>query len=72
MARITKQDTDRRRQAERAARECERVLKEKFGAREVYVFGSLAGQSPWHSRSWNDSKKRSARCARKLAGVYMN
>jgi predicted nucleotidyltransferase len=26
-------------------------LKEEFGAREAYVFGSLAGQSPWHSRS---------------------
>jgi predicted nucleotidyltransferase len=42
---------DRRRQAESAARECERVLRENFGAQEVYLFGSLAGHAPWHSRS---------------------
>ncbi|MCI0529315.1 MAG: nucleotidyltransferase domain-containing protein, partial [Nitrospira sp.] len=38
-------------QAQEAAEACIRVLKEQFGVREVYVFGSLAGQSPWHSRS---------------------
>jgi len=27
------------------------VLKEKFDAREAYVFGSLRGDSPWHERS---------------------
>lgn len=42
---------DRHQQAVAAAKQCERVLKETFGAREVYVFGSLRGQSPWHSRS---------------------
>jgi predicted nucleotidyltransferase len=42
---------NRRQQAELAAKQCERILKESFGAREVYVFGSLSGQSPWHSQS---------------------
>lgn len=42
---------NRHQQAEAAAKQCERILKEAFGAREVYVFGSLSGQSPWHSRS---------------------
>lgn len=51
MPAILNQTLDRRQQAELAAKQCERVLKETFGAREVYVFGSLAGQSPWHSRS---------------------
>lgn len=46
-----KQDQTRRQQAQAAAQLCARVLKEQFGAREVYLFGSLAGQSPWHSRS---------------------
>lgn len=41
----------RRQRAQEIARACARLLKEEFGAREVYVFGSLAGQSPWHSRS---------------------
>lgn len=41
----------RRQQAQEAAEACVRVLKEPFGVHEVYVFGSLAGQSPWHSRS---------------------
>ena len=42
---------DRQQQAMVAAKRCERVLKETFGAREVYIFGSLSGQGPWHSRS---------------------
>lgn len=46
-----KHDQTRRQQAQQAAEVCARVLKEQFGAHEVYVFGSLAGQSPWHSRS---------------------
>ena len=41
----------RRRQADEAVRLCTLVLKNRFGAREVHVFGSLAGQSPWHSNS---------------------
>lgn len=44
-------DNRRRRQARAAAEACARVLKEQFGAREVYIFGSLTGQGPWHSRS---------------------
>lgn len=46
-----KQDDARRQQALEAAALCAGVLKEQFGARQVYLFGSLAGQSPWHSRS---------------------
>ncbi len=38
-------------QAEQAAEACRKVLEEQFGARRVYLFGSLAGHSPWHSRS---------------------
>jgi predicted nucleotidyltransferase len=46
-----RQDDSRRQQAQQAAEVCIRVLKEQFGVRQVYRFGSLAGQSPWHSRS---------------------
>jgi predicted nucleotidyltransferase len=42
---------ERRRQAELAADRCAALLKERFGVRAVHVFGSLAGDSPWHSRS---------------------
>lgn len=41
----------RHQKAEEAAEACVRVLKEQFGVKAVYLFGSLAGQSPWHSRS---------------------
>ena len=34
-----------------AAEACRRLLKERFGARRVILFGSLAGQGPWHGRS---------------------
>src|SRR5438093_10407274 len=51
MSLVLNENVKRRTQAESAAKKCERVLKEKFGACKVYVFGSLAGQSPWHSRS---------------------
>jgi predicted nucleotidyltransferase len=34
-----------------AARACMQLLKERFGARRVILFGSIAGQSPWHERS---------------------
>lgn len=33
-------------QAKEAAEACARLLKERFGARKVHVFGSAAGQSP--------------------------
>ncbi|MCI0530265.1 MAG: nucleotidyltransferase domain-containing protein [Nitrospira sp.] len=48
---MVKDSSTQYQQAREAAEACIRVLKEQFGAREVYVFGSLAGQSPWHSRS---------------------
>ncbi|MSP12393.1 MAG: nucleotidyltransferase domain-containing protein [Chloroflexi bacterium] len=39
-------------QALAAARLCIRLLQERFGARHVLLFGSLAGkEGPWHSRS---------------------
>lgn len=47
----TLNNLDRHNQAVVAAKQCERVLKETFGAQEVYIFGSLGGQTPWHSRS---------------------
>ncbi len=48
---MLEQSLTRRQQAEKSANACSRLLKERFGARQVYVVGSLAGQSPWHSRS---------------------
>lgn len=44
-------DQTRFQQAQQAAAACQRLLKERYGVREVHLFGSLAGQSPWHSRS---------------------
>jgi predicted nucleotidyltransferase len=38
-------------EARRIAETCARVLRERLGARAVYVVGSAAGESPWHSRS---------------------
>lgn len=49
--RARKRLDERRRAAESAARECVRVLKERFGAGDAFVFGSLRGDSPWHERS---------------------
>ncbi len=44
--------TDKRKeQALQAAEACIRLLKERFGARRVILFGSVAGQGPWHGRS---------------------
>lgn len=48
---LTLPDQARRQKAREAAETCARVLKEQFGALAVYVFGSLAGQGPWHSQS---------------------
>lgn len=42
---------DRRAQALQAAQECMALLKERFGARRVILFGSLAQEGPWHDRS---------------------
>lgn len=44
-------ETERREQAVKTAEACCRLLKERFGARRVIVFGSLAGQGKWHERS---------------------
>jgi predicted nucleotidyltransferase len=41
----------RRQQALVVARECMQILKDKFGATEVMLCGSLAGESPWHWHS---------------------
>ena len=43
---------EQRRQAALAvAEQCSRLLKQDFGATEVIVFGSLRGDTPWHSKS---------------------
>jgi len=44
-------DRARKEKALEAAKACAAALKERFGAREVHIVGSLAGQGPWHSRS---------------------
>ena len=41
----------RKEQALEAAEACIRLLKERFGARRVILFGSIAGQGIWHERS---------------------
>ncbi|MCZ6679853.1 MAG: nucleotidyltransferase domain-containing protein [Candidatus Poribacteria bacterium] len=42
---------ERQKVAEEGARMCVRVLKEQFGARDAFIFGSLRGDSPWNARS---------------------
>ncbi len=42
---------ERRRRVLQIAKECMALLKNRFGARRVILFGSLVGQGPWHSRS---------------------
>lgn len=44
-------EAERREQALKIAEACVRLLKERFGARQVILFGSLAGQGTWHERS---------------------
>jgi predicted nucleotidyltransferase len=41
----------RRQVALQVAEECDRLLRNQFGATSVTVFGSLANQSPWHWES---------------------
>jgi hypothetical protein len=41
----------RKEQVLEAPEACARLLRERFGARRVILFGSLAGQSPWHTQS---------------------
>jgi predicted nucleotidyltransferase len=38
-------------EARRLADRCAELLREQFGARRVVLFGSTAGDAPWHSRS---------------------
>ena len=33
------------------AEKCAHVLKEQFGVKKVYIFGSVTGVGPWHDRS---------------------
>ena len=40
-----------REEAQELAERCARLLREQFGARRVILFGSAAGDAPWHSRS---------------------
>ena len=42
---------DRKAEALAAAKACAELLKTRFGARRVIIFGSLAGEGPWHDRS---------------------
>ena len=42
---------ERRQQALAIAEQCMQVLKEDFGAKEVILFGSLRGDTPWHEKS---------------------
>ncbi|MFN3929587.1 MAG: nucleotidyltransferase family protein [Thermoflexus sp.] len=52
MAVDTKEDAEARRVAAwKAATACIDLLKTRFGVRRAFVFGSLAGHSPWHARS---------------------
>lgn len=38
-------------EAQELAERCATLLRERFGARRVILFGSAAGDAPWHSRS---------------------
>lgn len=40
-----------RAEALKKGEECARMLKERFGVKKVYLFGSVIGASPWHERS---------------------
>ncbi len=40
-----------REEVQRIARESERILKERFGVKAVYMFGSARGDTPWHEGS---------------------
>lgn len=42
---------ERKRQAIEIASACTKLLQERFAAKRVILFGSLAGQTPWHDRS---------------------
>ena len=40
-----------REEAQELAERCATLLREQFGARRVILFGSAAGEAPWHGRS---------------------
>jgi predicted nucleotidyltransferase len=42
---------ERREKALAAAKACAELLKTRFGAKRVIIFGSLVGHGPWHDRS---------------------
>nr|HID14120.1 nucleotidyltransferase domain-containing protein [Anaerolineae bacterium] len=42
---------ERRKRALEVAEACTQLLKQRFGARRVLLFGSLAGEGEWHERS---------------------
>ncbi len=42
---------ERKHKALEIAKDCIKILKEEFGAKEVIIFGSLRGDSPWHEKS---------------------
>ncbi|MGB9775517.1 MAG: nucleotidyltransferase family protein [Anaerolineae bacterium] len=42
---------DRKAEALAAAQACAELLRTRFGARRVVIFGSLVGEGPWHDRS---------------------
>ena len=42
---------ERRQQALMVAKQCTEILQDNFGATEVILCGSLAGESPWHWHS---------------------
>lgn len=44
-------ESDRKHLALEIAQTCSSLLIDKFGAKKVILFGSLAGQTPWHDRS---------------------
>jgi predicted nucleotidyltransferase len=46
-----KRATLSRSEAQELADRCSRLLREQFGAKRVILFGSAAGDAPWHSQS---------------------
>ena len=51
MEQRTEQAEKPKERALEAARACMQLLRERFGVRRVILFGSVAGQTPWHERS---------------------
>jgi predicted nucleotidyltransferase len=51
LIRQTSFNQERKNLALEVAQTCTNILIKKFGAKKVILFGSLAGQTPWHDRS---------------------